>query len=168
MSKAIYCGSFAPFHLGHLNILEKAERLFDEVLLVVAQNPNKPRFHTSTKAIENDLKSHTVSNVKVVTLPERTLLVDFAQENMVGFLVRGIRGVKDADAEFEMADINRELSGFDTIETVFILSHHVYRNISSSVIRSLVGMKGMEGMEEIVNNYLPEHSAEEFIKGNSK
>ena len=160
--KAIFGGSFNPFHLGHMNILEKASRVFDEIYLVVAQNADKPKQHTSVETIRKDLKSWTIEGVKVVELPANQLLVDFAEEHGINFFVRGLRGVKDAMAELEMADINNSLTYMD-LETVFFVSDPMYRHVSSSLNRSLVGTQGWEVRLE---DYLPEHTEREFIEDN--
>lgn len=164
MSKAIYCGSFAPFHLGHCDILFRASAFFNELYVVIAQNANKSNSHTSVEVIQKDLRGYTVDNVRVVELPANKLLVDFAMDLGVETFIRGVRGIKDFTSEFEMADINVNLS-HEFCKTVFLASGLNYRHISSSLIR---GIPKCERWKEIIEEFMPEHSAKEFIERNSK
>lgn len=161
---AVYAGSFNPLTNGHLDIIYKASTVFDKLYVVIAQNANKPNSHTSVEAIKADLKSYTVCNTEVVELPPNLMLVELAERLNATFLVRGLRGSKDFDSEFEMADINSDLSR-DNIETIFFISDPIYRSTSSSLVRSLVGLNGWE---ETLEGYVPEHALEEFIKRNKK
>lgn len=167
MNRAIYGGSFNPWHCGHQEIAYKASTIFDELYVVVARNADKPNSHTSLASIRSDLKAHTVCDVRVVELPPDTLLVDFARDLDVKFLVRGVRGAKDFASELEMADINLALADEDTweLQTVFLPADPPNRHISSSLIRSLVGMAGWV---DRAKSMMPKHSAEEFIARNSQ
>lgn len=164
MSSAIFAGSFNPFTLGHIDIIAKAAEIFDELYVVIAQNANKPKSHTSVKTIEKDLKAWTVEGVKVIELPKKKLLVDFAEEKEIKFLVRGLRNTRDAMTELEMADVNNNLA-YVEVETVFFLSSPSCCSVSSSLVRSLVGT---DGWKERVHSFLPKYSAEEFIKNNGE
>ena len=107
--KAIFAGSFDPITNGHLDIICRASKLFDELQIGVLNNPNKKglfSFDERVKLIEKST-SH-LNNIKVVTFDG--LLINYCQENGIGALVRGVRSGADVDYELQMAHMNRELS----------------------------------------------------------
>ena len=113
--KAIFAGSFDPITNGHLDIICRASKLFDELQIGVLNNPNKKglfSFDERVKLIEKST-SH-LNNIKVVTFDG--LLINYCQENGIGALVRGVRSGADVDYELQMAHMNRELN--PDIETI--------------------------------------------------
>lgn len=166
MSKAVYGGTFDPFHVGHWDIIAQAANIFDELHIVLAHNADKNGSHTSIEAINSDING--LGNISLHQLTPNELIVDFARNIMADCLVRGVRGVKDFMAEMEMGDINSHLSGIDgysELNTVMLVSAPQNRHISSTMIR---GLPKTENWELIIKEFLPEHSAKEFIERNRK
>lgn len=133
--KAIFAGSFDPITNGHLDIICRASKLFDELQIGVLNNPNKKglfSFDERVKLIEKST-SH-LNNIKVVTFDG--LLINYCQENGIGALVRGVRSGADVDYELQMAHMNRELN--PDIDTIILPSCTKYSFISSSLIKEVL------------------------------
>ena len=134
MEIGFYVGSFDPFTNGHLHVVEKSAKLFDKVIIGIGVHPNKKRRYDKEKmkvAIENVLKRRNLNNVSVICY--ENLSVDAAMENNTTVLVRGIRNGMDYEYEENMASINEEISGLDTI---YIRAGSL-GNISSSFVMEL-------------------------------
>ena len=136
MAKAVYAGSFDPFTRGHLEVLAHASDLFDEVCIVIAQNPSKHRAFPADRmliAIEKMLHNYhaVLPNCTVALLPEGMAVVDFAKAIGAAFLVRGVRSVDDCAYELKMAEINKQLDV--TIQTIYIPTNS---NTSSTMVRN--------------------------------
>lgn len=134
MEIGFYVGSFDPFTNGHLHVVEKSAKLFDKVIIGIGVHPNKKRRYDKEKmkvAIENVLKRRNLNNVSVICY--ENLSVDAAMENNATVLVRGIRNGMDYEYEENMASINEEISGLDTI---YIRAGSL-GNISSSFVMEL-------------------------------
>ncbi len=115
MRIALFPGSFDPFHNGHLEVVEKAARFFDRVVVAATRNPQKgEQLFTleERKAMLEESLTH-VQGVKVVSLA--SLVVDLAQEVGASAIVKGLRAVSDFDSELQMAQMNQQLSGIDTL-----------------------------------------------------
>ena len=149
MKRAIFPGSFDPFTLGHHSIVMRTLAFMDEVIIGIGFNESKKGLLTLEKKIEGIRKVYA-DEPRVKVLAYSGLTVDFAREHEAEVIVRGIRSVKDFEYEEGIADINRKLSG---IETVFLFTEPEYSAISSSVVRELlhygkdVSMFLPEGME---------------------
>ncbi len=136
--KAIYPGTFDPISLGHLNIVEKAAKIFDEVVLGVADYTAKENYFSLPERIEMCKKScEHIKNVKVICF--KGLVVDFAKEQNCRILIRGLRAVSDFEYELSMALHNVKLS--EEIETLFLVPSLRYMYLSSSMIRQLAELK---------------------------
>jgi pantetheine-phosphate adenylyltransferase len=136
---ALYPGSFDPFHNGHLEVVERAALIFDEVVIAVLRNPQKSQALfdlESRRAMIDESISH-VSGVKVVSMS--TLVVDVARELGATVIIRGLRVVSDFESELQMAQMNRELSG---IETVFIPTSSSHSFIASRLLREVATYGG--------------------------
>lgn len=134
MSKiALFPGSFDPFTKGHADIVRRALRLFDGVVVAVGYNEQKPGFLTVDKRLSTIQKIYA-QEPRVSVESYKCLTVDFAKEKGVCAIVRGVRSVKDYEYEMQMADVNRQLSG---IETVLLPASADLAAISSSVVREL-------------------------------
>lgn len=172
MTRAMYAMTGNPFHFGHYDIACQAALIFDQVYVLLAHNADKGFGHTSKEAIEKDLEGCGDITVVEIPLIESTpaLTVDFAQDYDIDCLIRGVRGVKDFMAETEMADINEDLSLLGGhsfgLKTVFLLGGLQFRHISSSLIRGLP--RNNPNWPAAIQEYMPKHSAEEFIARNSK
>ena len=134
MKRAIFPGSFDPFTLGHHSIVKRALTFMDEVIIGIGINESKRSLLSIEKRIEGIQKVYA-DEPRVKVLAYSGLTVDFAREHGVEVILRGIRTVKDFEYEEGIADINRKLSG---IETVFLFTEPEYSAVSSSVVRELL------------------------------
>lgn len=134
MSKAIYPGTFDPITLGHVNIVEKAARLFDHVILAVADYTAKQNVFSLEERRDLCIESiRHIPNVSVETF--HGLVVDFARQQDCGIMIRGLRAVSDFEYELALALTNTKLN--NTIETLFMIPSLRYMYLSSSMIRQL-------------------------------
>lgn len=143
---AVYAGSFDPFTFGHLDIVQRASRLFEQVTIGVGTNPEKRALFTPDErmglihqAIAN------LSNVKVEVF--RGLTVDFLRHCGAAVLVRGMRTLSDIESEFTLTLANRALA--PEIETVFLMSSEKYTHISSSLIKQVAQLAGPESLQQL-------------------
>lgn len=131
---ALYPGSFDPFTNGHLDILERASRIFDTVVVTIARNASKSAMFSPSERSQLILKSTPhLSNIRVEMFDG--LLVDFAKKQGAVALVRGLRQVSDFDYEFRMAFANRRLA--PEVETVFLMTSEHHALISASIVREI-------------------------------
>ena len=136
---AIYPGSFDPLTSGHVDIIERGARIFDEIIVAILANAEKtPLFTESERVsiIHEVFKGH--ANVRVDTF--NGLLVDYAQGQQATVLVRGLRAVSDFEYEFQMALMNRHLA--PGLETVFMMPDEKYTYISSRLIKEVFSLGG--------------------------
>ncbi|HVU37651.1 MAG TPA: pantetheine-phosphate adenylyltransferase [Opitutales bacterium] len=133
MKLAIYPGTFDPVTHGHLDILQRACRLFDEVLVAVAPNESKRPLFTVAERLAL-LQPHLKGlNARVKRL--NGLTVDFAQKHHAVALIRGLRAVSDFEYEFQMAQMNRHLDS--SIETIFLMPSHTFFYTSSQIVKQV-------------------------------
>ena len=137
MSRGLYPGSFDPFTNGHLDVVRRAARLFDDLVVAVAANPDKrsPLFTPDERVEMIRDAVADLSNVEVTTY--RGLTVDFARTRGVTALVKGLRLPSDFEAELQQALMNRELA--PEIETVFLMSGFAQIFVSSSILKDVAG-----------------------------
>lgn len=136
MTKALYAGSFDPITNGHLAIIERAQKLFDELVVAVVHNPNKQMLFSLEERkslVEVVLQEANLAEAKVVTYDG--LLVEFARVLQVDAIVRGLRVNSDFDYEFQMALMNRDMA--PGIESVFLMTDSQYIFLSSSIIKEV-------------------------------
>ena len=139
MSLALYPGTFDPFTYGHLDVLERAIRLFDEIEVTVAINASKKTLLTTEERC--DLIRKCTADLEGVTVAAfEGLLVDRARDRGAKALLRGLRQVKDFDYEFRMAFANRKLH--PDLETVFLMTSEEYAFISSTIVRDVYRWQG--------------------------
>ena len=149
MKKAIFPGSFDPFTLGHHSIVKRALSFMDEVIVGIGINEGKQCLIPVEKRVDM-IRRLYADEPRVKVEAYSGLTVDFAREQGAEFIVRGIRTVKDFEYEEGIADINRKLTG---IETIFLFTEPELASVSSSVVRELlhygkdVSMFLPEGME---------------------
>lgn len=129
----LFPGSFDPFTLGHADIVARALELFDEVIVAVGQNEQKPGRRSVQERVEAISRLYR-DDPRVRVMSYGGLTVDFAREQGATAIVRGIRTAADLDYELQMADVNRRLSG---METVFLPAKPELASLSSSVVREL-------------------------------
>ncbi|MBR6022689.1 MAG: pantetheine-phosphate adenylyltransferase [Kiritimatiellae bacterium] len=139
MKTAIYAGTFDPLTLGHQDVAERAARVFDRLVLAVAEMPAKRvMFDTAERvALARESLKH-LSNVEVK--PFGGLLVDWARAQGIPTIVRGLRAFQDFEYEFQMALTNRKLA--PDIETFFLMPNQDYSYVSSSMVREIAALHG--------------------------
>jgi pantetheine-phosphate adenylyltransferase len=136
-SKAIYPGTFDPISLGHINILEKAARLFDTVILGIAEYTGKQSLFTLEERYKLCVEATKhIPNVEVQTFTG--LVVDFVQAHDCKVMIRGLRAVSDFEYELSLALTNTKLN--PGIETIFLVPSLRYMYLSSSLIRQLADL----------------------------
>lgn len=139
MPTAIYPGTFDPVTRGHADLIVRAKRLFDRVIVGVAENPGKaPVFNVKERV---KLICEAVdSRPGVEVMPFSILLVDFVRQNSAQVIVRGLRAVSDFEYEFQLAGMNRRLA--PDIETLFLTPDDRYTFISSSLVKEVAALGG--------------------------
>ncbi|MDQ1467636.1 MAG: pantetheine-phosphate adenylyltransferase [Actinomycetota bacterium] len=139
MSTALCPGSFDPVTLGHIDIIERASRHFDEVVVAVIRNPQKTQSLFTIEERQDMLRECTahLSNIRIEFF--KGLLVEFAREHGADAIVKGLRAVSDFDYELQMAQMNQRLSGIDTF---FLSTSPNYSFLSSSLVREVARYGG--------------------------
>lgn len=136
---AIYPGTFDPVTHGHSDIVQRAARLFDRVIVAVAANPGKaPTFTLDERIRLARLALADVPGVEVLGFDR--LLVDFARSQGAAVILRGLRAVSDFEYEFQLSGMNRRLA--PDIETVYLMPSEQYSYISSSLVREIAALGG--------------------------
>lgn len=138
MRRAIYPGSFDPLTNGHLDIIERSCRLFDEVVVAILLNPAKQSLFAVEERLEIIRSVAPASNVVVDTFDG--LLVHYAASKGATAVIRGIRAVSDYEYELQMALMNRRLE--PTVETVFLMSTEAYSFVSSRLVKEVASLGG--------------------------
>lgn len=141
MKRALYVGSFDPLTYGHLNILERAARLVDELIIVVSASTAKQYLFTTeerVQMIEAVIEEKDLTNCQVIAYDGLT--VNLAHEKNVNILIRGIRSVKDFEYERDISDLNAMQD--KSIETVCLISDSKYRSISSTMVKEIAHYGG--------------------------
>lgn len=159
-TKALYTGSFDPLTNGHLNIIERAAKLYDELTIGIIVNPSKKSLFSLEERqamIKGAMKS--LDNVKVEFFSG--LLADYVNENNFNVVVRGLRAAMDFEYEIQMAQMNARLFN-EKVETVFLMTDPKYSFISSSMVKEVHSLGGcieglvpdeiLQSMNELTNN----------------
>jgi pantetheine-phosphate adenylyltransferase len=138
MKRAVCPGSFDPITFGHLDIIERARSQFDEVIVAVLENRTKASLFTVEERMEMARKTTSkFNNVKVDSW--HGLLVDYCKENSIQAIVKGLRAVTDFDYELQMAQVNLQGSG---VETMFMATAPTHSFLSSSIVKELAHFGG--------------------------
>jgi pantetheine-phosphate adenylyltransferase len=132
--KALFPGSFNPFTKGHADIVERALKLFDEVVVGIGVNAAKRAPSQEEVQAHERLKAYYKDNPKVQVTEYSCLTVDLCQNLGINVIVRGVRSMKDFEYERQMADVNRKLTG---VETVVLFADPAYESLSSSLVREI-------------------------------
>lgn len=156
----LYPGTFDPITLGHIDIIERAVKLVDELVIGVAINRDKsPLF-----ALEDRVKMVTdemepiakKTGVVIKVTPFETLLMHFAEEVKADFIIRGLRAVSDFEYEFQMVGMNQALN--DDIETVFLMADARYQSIASRLVKEIARLGGD------ISSFVPKKVAGKLLK----
>jgi pantetheine-phosphate adenylyltransferase len=139
MLKAAFPGSFDPPTLGHLNIIQRAASIFDELLVVVAENREKKYLFSAGERVS--MMKELIRDRKNVSVAVcDSLIVDFLQKRDIRLLIRGVRGMNDFSYEFELSMMNKALDA--RIETLFMTTDPEYFVLRSSAIKELASFQG--------------------------
>ncbi|OGX37159.1 MAG: pantetheine-phosphate adenylyltransferase [Omnitrophica WOR_2 bacterium RIFCSPHIGHO2_02_FULL_50_17] len=153
--RAIYPGSFDPVTYGHIDVIERAAHVFDEVIVAVANNiQKKPLFDTRERVAMLLESTKSIKGIRIDVFDG--LVIDFAHKNNANVLIRGLRMVSDFEYEFQMALTNRRLA--EDIETVFLMPSEGYSFLSSTLIKEAVSL----GAD--VSSFVPEDVAKRLKK----
>ena len=163
MKKAVYPGSFDPVTLGHIDVIERASKLFDHLTIAVLVNISKKPLFTIEERVEmlKEVTKH-IPNVEIKTFGGLT--VDFAKECEAAAMVRGLRAVTDFEYELQIAQLNRILN--QDVDTVFLITDLKYAYLSSSSVKEVAAYGG--DISQFVTPYVGEkvkHKFEEINKG---
>lgn len=139
MKIAVYPGSFDPITNGHLDIIVRAAKLFDKVIVALIKNPDKKSYF-SFEARLKMLRESMPKSKKIEVDSFDGLLVDFVCQKKACAVVRGLRAVSDFDYEFQMALTNRKMA--PEIETVFLMTDYRYSYLSSSMVKQIARLGG--------------------------
>ena len=139
MSKALYPGTFDPVTLGHIDIVERALHLFDEVTIAIATSEVKTPIFTLEERIQH-IQEIFKGNKRVRAIGFTGLVVDLAKEEGTNILIRGLRAVSDFEYEFQLAGMNRKLN--NNIETIFLMSNVENQIISSNFVKEIISLDG--------------------------
>jgi len=144
--KRVVCpGSFDPITFGHIDIIERASKMFDEVVIAVLVNKTKSTLFTVPERIEMITEvTSKFPNVRVDSWSG--LLVDYCESNQISVIVKGLRAITDFDYELQMSQINLQLKG---VETLFMSTAPAHSFLSSSLVKEIAGYNGD------VSNYIP-------------
>ena len=156
---AIYPGSFDPITNGHVDLIHRACKLFDKVIIAIAQNANKDSFLSidqRVNAVETAIEP--LANTRVLSFD--SLLVDFAREHNAQIIIRGLRAVSDFDYEFQLSGMNKRLN--PAIETLFMTPSEEFANISSSLVREIFFLGGD------ISQFVPESVKTILLRSSAK
>ena len=155
MLKAIYPGSFDPVTYGHIDIIERASRISDELIVGVLQNKTKsPLFSVEERVIMLREVTKDLENVKII--PFDGLLIDFAKQMEAKVIVRGLRAITDFEYELQMSQTNRKLNS--DIETLFLTTSLDYSYLSSTTVKEVASFGGN------ISEFVPECVAEKVTE----
>ncbi|SVC80912.1 uncharacterized protein METZ01_LOCUS333766 [marine metagenome] len=159
MRTVVYPGTFDPIHRGHIDIAERASKLFDQIIFAVAINSEKNPLFPSEERIELILESTKhIPNVKAFSTDG--LIADFAREHKAIALIRGLRHVSDFEFEFQMATMNHHLN--DDVSTLLMVTSEHYIHLNSSVVKDVARLNG--DVSKFVTPHVMDKMKEKFQK----
>ena len=157
---AVYPGSFDPITNGHLDVISRSSKLFDKVIVGISKSSNSKNYlFTDKERLElvNDCTKH-LNNVEPIVFDG--LLVDFAKNNKINLIIRGLRAFSDFESEFQMSLMNRKLN--TDVTTIFLMPHEKYTHISSSIVKEVFSLKG--NISDYVSNVVLEALTKKYEK----
>jgi pantetheine-phosphate adenylyltransferase len=139
MRTAIYPGSFDPLTNGHLDVIERAVKLFDHIVVAVAHNDSKQALFSIEERLK--LVQESVKHLETVEVDTfQNLLVSYAEERSALAIIRGLRAISDFEFEFQLALMNRKLN--ERVETIFMMPKDTYTFLSSRIIKEIARLGG--------------------------
>lgn len=139
---AVYPGSFDPITLGHIDIIQRASKLFNKLIILVLNNYRKKPFfgiEERVNLVRKAIESVDLKNSEIVVESYEGMLVDFLEKNGIRFIVKGIRAISDFEYEFQQHLVNSRLAN---VETVFFMTNMKYNFLSSSLVREIAFFGG--------------------------
>jgi pantetheine-phosphate adenylyltransferase len=148
MRKVIYPGSFDPLTNGHLDVIQRATKLFDQVIVAIAENESKRPLFTQTERVQMVSRAvKGLANVEVDAF--EGLLIEYVERRSAQAVIRGLRAVSDFEFEFQLALMNRKLN--ERIETIFMMPKDTYTFLSSRIVKEIASLGGD------VSGFVPAH-----------
>jgi len=156
---AIFPGSFDPITKGHLDVIQRGNKLFDRLIIAVGQNPGKEEFFSPAERVE--MIRELIRDMPRVTVESYTCLtVEFARQMEADVMLRGMRNLTDVAYEFQLAMTNRTVAG---IETVFVMTSEEYGYINSTIVRQLALLGG--DVSKLIPEIVYKRMREKIVKG---
>jgi len=154
---AIYPGTFDPITLGHVDVIERASKIFDEIIVVIARNSKKITLFDEAERL--DMVVSSISQIpNARTLLHHKLTVELALDYDAIAIIRGVRAVSDFEYEFQLALMNRKLA--PDVHTILMMPHEKYTYLNSSIVRELA--RYGKDVSEFVPNYVAQKLLEKF------
>lgn len=138
MKIAVYPGTFDPITNGHMDVIQRALKIFDKLIIAVSTRPDKSVMFSSKERV--DMIKTVTKGMSIEIVEFDTLLTDFMKSRKLTFVIRGLRAVSDFDREFQMAVANKDLD--KDIETVFMMTDKEYLYISSTMVKEIARYGG--------------------------
>jgi len=157
MKTAVYPGSFDPITYGHIDIIDRASRLFDNVIVAVLNNPSKAPLFSAAERMDM-IREATIGLKNVEVDSFSGLLIDYVEEREANTVLKGLRAVSDFEYELQMALMNRKLNR--NVETVFMMTSSRYSFLSSSLVKEVVRLGGC--VKDLVPDYVFERLIEKY------
>lgn len=155
MKKCVYPGSFDPITNGHLDIIERAAKIFDKLIVAVLVNPNKTCTFSLEERVEL-IRECVKDNPKIEVDSFSGLLIDYLKQKDINVIIKGLRIVADFEYEFQMALLNKSLN--PEIETVFMMTNSRFSYISSSMVKELAKLGAN------IEEFIPKTIADKVMK----
>lgn len=155
MIRAVYPGSFDPITNGHLDIIRRASKIFDKIIVVIAKNSRKESFFSIDEKI--DMIQFVTKEIKGVEVQEFDgLLIECVRSNNANIILRGMRAISDFEYESQFALINKKMA--PEIETIFMVTSTQYSYLNSSIVKEIASLNGC------IRDLVPEYVAEKLMK----
>ena len=157
MIKAIYPGSFDPITNGHLDIIDRATKIFDKIIVVIAENLGKESFFSTEE--KKDMINTVIKNIKGVEVQSFDgLLIDCVRANKANIILRGMRAISDFEYESQFALINKKMA--PEIETIFMVTSNKYSYLNSSIVKEIASFDGC--IVDLVPDYIAKKLKEKY------
>ena len=157
---AVYPGSFDPITNGHVDLIKRGSRIFDEIIVLIAYNPNKPTYLFSVEE-RMEMISEVIMGYEGVRVDSYAgLLVDYVKQSGANIILRGLRAISDFEYEFQLALINRRLN--NDVETVFLMTSSEWFFTSSQIIKEAASLGG--SVQGLVPDIVCKKLKEKYVK----